>query len=103
MSGYIRNGGTLADIIFVGAYLEGGYLAGMIRNASQVGGMIADVMLLPGAYVVGGRMMGVVEGDPVYPALLEVVEVLPGSYLRQVVLRQGVQQGEAVWFEELGP
>lgn len=89
LSGCLVNEGILENITFVGARLTGGFLAGVIENNSQVGGIIENVTLLPNTRIRGGRVKGLIKGNPAQPALLENVLILPKSQLEHVILGPG--------------
>jgi len=96
LSGYVLNYGTVADSKFVGVLLQGGIIAGTLRNQSRVGGTLVDVTFAPHARLIGGRLQGNIQGDNGDPALLEKVRVLKGSYLSGVTLGKGVVLEEGV-------
>jgi len=103
-SGYIVNQGSLTDIEFVGALIDGGMLAGTISNRSRIGGTLQNVHLAENTVINGGYLAGMVEGDPQAPAWLEHLTVKAGSTLTHVILgnnvviADGVTLGDGVEF-----
>ncbi|MDM8564603.1 cadherin-like domain-containing protein [Candidatus Halobeggiatoa sp. HSG11] len=58
LTGNITNEGTIADVDFVGTELNGGILAGIINNNSQVDGIISNVHLADDTSITGGKVGG---------------------------------------------
>jgi hypothetical protein len=91
LSGYIENAGLIRDVEFKGRSLRGGVLAGLIRNNSEIGGIIQDVQFAPDSSLEGGIIGGEIKGDPVSPLRLDKVVVQIGSYLEHVILGSEVK------------
>jgi uncharacterized membrane protein/Leucine-rich repeat (LRR) protein len=98
LTGYIVNQGTLADFTFVGAQVEGGTLAGIITNNSQVGGTFINVHLAENTHLTGGNVQGTISGEAAAPALLEELTVKANSHLSFVTIGKNVQLENPVTF-----
>ncbi|NJO15438.1 MAG: choice-of-anchor D domain-containing protein [Thioploca sp.] len=98
LTGYIVNKGTLADFTFVGAQVDGGTLAGIVTNNSQVGGTFINVHLAADTHITGGYVQGEIVGEATAPALLEELTVKANSHLSHVKIGKNVQFEDQVTF-----
>jgi hypothetical protein len=109
LSGSVENLGIIEEIEFKGKYVQGGVLAGHIRNTSPVNGVIKNVQFRAGSVLEGGRVGGEIKGDPTNPVRLKGVIITTGSYLSHVIidetskLLEGVIFGEGVRFSSEFP
>jgi hypothetical protein len=105
-TGYITNDGTLTDFEFVGAEIQGGELAGKVRNNSQVGGVFINVSLAANTEITGGYVEGEIGGKADAPAVLKNVRVKAKTRLSHVTLDEEVQLEDEITFADsvrLGP
>ncbi|MCP4698083.1 MAG: hypothetical protein GY862_14700, partial [Gammaproteobacteria bacterium] len=101
LGGIIINHGDLSDFLFIGERLDGGGLSGNIRVAGgETGGILQNIALAGGARISGGRLAGSVTGDPKAPALVTDAAVLAGAQLAHLILGEGVELADGIFFGE---
>jgi len=101
VTGFIKNNGVMADLVFVGESIIGGTLAGNITNHSTIGGYIQDVQLAADTHINGGKLKGHIQGQEEAPAWLEEVEIAPSSVLTNVIIGQQVKLASDVSLQKV--
>ena len=108
LTGYINNQGTLKDIIFSGAEIIGGLLAGTITVERPRGwqyrslGVLRDVSFASDTVIINAILVGKVSGRPNSPAKIKGGKVKARSILSYVIvsatteIEEGVVMGEGV-------
>ncbi len=113
LTGYINNQGTLKDIIFSGAEIIGGLLAGTITVERPNGwqyrslGMLRDVSFAPETVIINAILVGTISGNPDAPAMIKGGKIKARTTLSYVIIsitteiEKGVVMGEGVIVEGL--
>lgn len=92
LTGYINNQGTLKDIVFSGAEIIGGLLAGTITVERPNGweyqslGALRDVSFAPSTVIINAILIGTISGSPDAPATIEGGKIKAGAILSHVII-----------------